>query len=582
MKKEVEDLAKEWLRIDKREETRDEIYKLLAQGNEQELASRLTTRIAFGTAGLRARMEAGFNRMNCVTVIQASQGLAAYLLENVPNTKKRGVVIGRDARRNSETFAQLATAAFVAQGIRVWIYPGPIHTPLVPFGVSEFNAAAGIMITASHNPKEDNGYKVYWENASQIIPPMDRGIARSIQHNLEPKSWDYGAADNTLLVESDSGLVEAAYVKAVSSIAKLDEHGPTLGDAKFVYTPMHGTGLNIMTKVMQELGWADNMVVVEEQAEPDPDFPTVAFPNPEEKGALDLSFRTADAHGISLVLASDPDADRLAVADKVNGRWIQFTGNQLGVLLASHVIDTYPEDKPKEKLAMLASTVSSKMLSTMAKAEKIHYAETLTGFKWIGNEAQRLEGEGYDALYGYEEALGYMFSPVARDKDSIASAAVFLSAVARWRNEGLTPWSKLQRLYTKYGHFEDANTYLISPSILITSQIFERIRGLGQPYPKKIGNRKILSWRDLTKGYDSATKDHQPTLPVSTDTEMITCTVEGNVRFTVRSSGTEPKIKLYIEGEAKQASDAKAHAEEVLRSLLEEWFKPDENGLQLA
>ncbi|KAF2012357.1 hypothetical protein BU24DRAFT_275345 [Aaosphaeria arxii CBS 175.79] len=586
MAKDIKKLAEEWLELDKDKETTDEIYKLLVQGNNDELERRLRTRIAFGTAGLRGPMQAGFACMNSLTVIQASQGLAAYLLETEENVKSRGIVIGRDARHNSEKFAKLAAAAFVTKGIKVWWYETPVHTPLVPFGVGELSAAGGIMITASHNPARDNGYKVYWSNGCQIIPPHDTGIANAIQQNLKPISWDTSIVDEGhLLVEGALGLVRDNYFLAVRRAARPEHVNVPEPESsfKFVYTPMHGVGLLPMALAMAELGLADRMIVVEEQAKPDPDFPTVKFPNPEEKGALDLAIKTADANSVALIIASDPDADRLAAAEKVSGKWHILTGNQLGILLASYLFERYPTSKPRDKLAMLASTVSSQMLHALAKKEGFHFTETLTGFKWLGNIALDLESQGYDVDFAFEEALGYMIPSVVHDKDSISAAAVFLTAVSHWATQSLTPYTKLQQLYSHIGYFEDANTYLISPSPATTATVFADIRALAHPnpHPTTIGARTITRWRDLTTGYDSKSVDHVPDLPIDPTAQMITCELEG-ARFTVRGSGTEPKIKFYIECVAGSGEEAKKGAEGILGDLLREWFVVERYGLVLA
>ena len=584
MAKDIKELAKEWLRLDKDKSTADEIYALLAQGNDGELEKRLRNRIAFGTAGLRGPMQAGFACMNSLTVIQASQGLAAYLLKTEQDVKRRGVVIGRDARHNSEKFAKLTAAAFVAKGIKVWWYEIPTHTPLVPFGVLEINAAAGIMITASHNPAKDNGYKVYWSNGCQIIPPHDSGIAEAILENLEPVTWDTSVVDDdSLLVEGSLGYVRDNYLKAVQAAAQLDDvPNPAHKGVKFVYTPMHGVGLTPMTLCMDKLGLTSQMTVVEAQAQPDPDFPTVKFPNPEEKGALDLAIGTADAASIPLIIASDPDADRLAVAEKASGKWHIFTGNELGLLLGAYLLERYPLSKPRSKLAMLASTVSSRALHALSIKEGFHFTETLTGFKWLGNVALDLESQGYDVVYAFEEALGYMIPQTVHDKDSITAAAVFLTAAGHWRSQNLTPYAKLQQLYHHIGFFEDANTYLISPSPTVTNTVFEAIRALGTPHPSQLGSRKITRWRDLTVGYDSESKGHVPDLPVDKSSQMITCELGGGARFTVRGSGTEPKIKLYIECTGKSREVARQGAQEIQGHLLKEWFKPEVYGLQLA
>lgn len=573
MEPSIEALAGEWLRLDQNHSTREEIKTLVADGNITELEKRLRKRIAFGTAGLRATMSAGFARMNGLTVIQASQGLATYLLQTETNVQERGVVIGRDARFNSEYFAKLTAAAFIAKGIRVkWL--DQCHTPLVPYTVSKLNAAAGVMVTASHNPAADNGYKVYWSNGCQIIPPHDSGIARSILENLEPLTWDTSSVtDSNLLMTNALPLSQESYFKAVERVARFPSPKRPL---PFVYTPMHGVGLPFFTATLRRLGLDSDMHVVDGQAHPDPTFPTVRFPNPEEKGALDLAKQTADCNGLTLILANDPDADRFAVAEKVEGIWRQLTGNQLGVLLASHVLETYQG----KTLAMLASTVSSRMLAKMAAAEgAFHFEETLTGFKWLGNRAMDLQNAGYDALYAYEEAIGYMFSEVVFDKDGVAAGAVFLAACHRWSTEGFTPWGKYEQLCSKYGYFEEANTYLTSPSPDVTNAVFADIR---TSKPSKVGSRRMLRWRDLTTGYDSGTADHTPLLPVDKGSQMISCELEGNVNFTVRGSGTEPKVKCYLECSAGNAEDAKAAATAVLDDLIREWFRPEHYGLTLA
>ncbi|KAG0642870.1 hypothetical protein HOY80DRAFT_569312 [Tuber brumale] len=575
----IENLAEQWLAIDNSDRTRSEIRILLQEKDTQELEKRLRTRIEFGTAGLRARMEAGFSRMNDVTVIQASQGLASYLNSECPQPS---VVIGYDHRHNSERFAKLTAAAMIRYGIKVYYYDSLVHTPLVPFGVNYFKASAGVMITASHNPAQDNGYKVYWGNGCQIIPPHDKNIAQRIGENLEPKCWDVG------LVDRDEGVVRPVKQVTDAYFAALRELEVGLGcredhRLQFVYTPMHGVGLSFMWRIATEMGLGDYMMPVSVQATPDPNFPTVKFPNPEEKGALDLAIATAERKGIHLVLASDPDADRFAAAEKLpSGKWHVFTGNQLGILFAAHVVGVYrKEGKDISKLSMLASTVSTQMLRAMADTEGFHYNETLTGFKWLGNRAIALEKNGYDVAYAFEEAIGYMFSPIVHDKDGIAAASVFLTMARQWAKGGFTVFQKLEQLYQKYGYFEAANSYFTSPDPLVTKEVFAAIRNLGDPYPAKIGNRDIIKWRDLTVGYDSSIQNREPELPVSKNSEMITVELENGVRFTVRASGTEPKIKMYIECSASSSEKAKAGAQEVSEALTKEWFRPAQTGLKL-
>ena len=578
----IETIAQRWLHLDRDDITRTEIRELIKANDVTKLEQRLRKRIAFGTAGLRSSMKAGFSHMNSVTVLQASQGLAQYIQEQLgelkSNVEGQGVVIGYDARHNSENFARLAAGAFLAKGLRVLWFGQLVHTPLVPFAVTHFGAAAGVMVTASHNPKNDNGYKVYWSNGCQIIPPHDTGIATAIEAVQQILTWDTSQVDQNSLVQHISQeAIEAYFASLKNLIAKppLTEDFPS-----FVYTPMHGVGLPFMERTVGLLGCGKSMLLVEAQAKPDPEFSTVPFPNPEEKGALNMAKEEADVHGCSLILANDPDADRFAAAERLDtGLWHQFTGNQTGVLLGSYVLETYSGDK--SKLAMLASTVSSRMLATMAEDEGFHFKETLTGFKWLGNIAQSLQREGYNPVYAYEEAIGYMFPSVVWDKDGIAAAAVFLKACQRWKTQRLTPWTKLQELYKTYGYFEDANTYLVSPSPDVTNTVFADIRRLSNgARPTAVGSQSIRRWRDLTLGYDSSMPQNVPDLPVDPSAQMITCELD-KVVFTARGSGTEPKIKLYIEARGRSSAEAKQLADEVLQALLIEWFTP-QYGLRLA
>lgn len=298
--------------------------------------------------------------------------------------------------------------------------------------------------------------------------------------------------------------------------------------------------------------------------QPDANFPTVNFPNPEEDGALDLAKANADHEDITLVIATDPDADRFAVAEKVSDHWMQLTGDQVGVLFAHFLQET--SKSSADHYWMLTTAVSSQMLSVLSHG-KCTTGETLTGFKWLGNRALDLEKKGEIVSFAYEEALGYMFPDVVHDKDGIAAAVIFLCACATWGS----PWAKLQQLYERYGYFETMNTYWKSPDLATTQAVFERIRESGSPHPTHVAGRKVLRWRDLTLGYDSETGNNVPDLPSSASSQMITCWLEG-IRLTVRASGTEPKIKIYLECRDKNQDAAKARAAEVLGRVSKEWF----------
>lgn len=543
-------------------------------------------------------MQAGFSNMNDLTVLQASQGLATYVKENVTNASARGVVIGYDHRHNSRRFATLTALAFKHLKFeKVYLFSELVHTPLVPFSVMELNAACGVMITASHNPAQDNGYKVYWSNGCQIIPPLDSEIAKAIENNLKPWTWD------TSVVEEDSETTLEMAMKYYKKVEekligahfkeKIKDSESLKSDLKFVYTAMHGVGNRSFMKIASLLGLSDYIIPVEEQQTPDPDFPTVKFPNPEEKGALDLAEVLADKVGSSIVLANDPDADRFAVAVKSKeGNWVQITGNQLGALFAYHVLKKYKSCKEQSRknpkgLALLNSTVSSQLMKSMAEIENFHYEDTLTGFKWIGNRAQDLVEEGYDVPFAYEEAIGYMF-PVVFDKDGISAATIFLQMAVEWHTKGITPLEELEEIYSKYGYFAEYNSYYIAKEPELITEIFNKIRtkdavnaqGFKQE-PAQIGPEfKVVSWRDLTIGYDSKTEDHKPILPVSSSSQMITVELvpinphssSEKIRFTARGSGTEPKLKVYIEAKSDSETRSAELARRVWDLLATEWF----------
>ena len=484
-------------------------------------------------------MGAGFSQLNALTIIQTSQGLAEYLLASDHQNAESGVVIGHDARHNSQRFAELVAAVFVHKKFRVLWYEDLVHTPMVPFAVKHLDASAGVMITASHNPAQDNGYKVYAANGAQINSPIDAEIAASIANNLEPEVWGFSEHVNSQL--DILRPMKLKYQDVVTGQTDLREHIDNF--PRFVYTPMHGVGLPFLIGILNRCQLGRSFVLVKEQAEPDPTFPTVKYPNPEESGALDLAMATADDNGIKMILANDPDADRFAVAEKIGDEWHQFTGDQVGCLLAFYLFSCSSRTMGPDDY-MLNSAVSSEMLTVMGHKEGFSVVETLTGFKWLGNVALELQKDGKRVHFAYEEALGYMLPEVVHDKDGIAAAFVFLSACANWGS----PWAKLQQLYERYGFFETMNTYWRSPDIVTTQQAFDTIRSVGDPYPEQVGSRKVLRWRDLTMGYDSATKDHAPLLPCSQSSQMITCWLsetekDEGVRFTIRASGTEPKIK---------------------------------------
>ena len=405
------------------------------------------------------------------------------------------------------------------------------------------------MITASHNPKTYNGLKVYWETGCQINHPHDNGIAAAINRSLD-------APDLVSLRDQDElqPPLDETSVKTIKRwyTACLAQRLAALKSSALdpvVVTPMHGIGAPAIEALFAEYSGGCSFISwVDSQKHPDPQFPTVVFPNPEEKGALDLALQQADAEGIDTVIAVDPDADRFAAAEKVHGFWHRFTGNEIGLLLAIHVLEERGvkslSPSNRKRIAMLTTAVSSSALSIIAAREGFFYEETLTGFKWMSNRAQELEQQGYKAVFAYEEALGYMFPDIVYDKDGVAALLEFLIARQTWKTkEGKTPFQKLESTYAKYGYFADANTYVVSPSAESTDTAFASLRkaqreqGAGTvEKPAVLAGKVCKSYRDLTSGVDTEQASLKSVLPVDSKTHMISCKID-DARFTIRASG---------------------------------------------
>ncbi|XP_043190190.1 phosphoglucomutase-2-like [Amphibalanus amphitrite] len=548
----LEAKIQEWLSWDKNDATRSEIASLQEAGDWARLSSLLEKRMAFGTAGLRGRMGAGYACMNDLVIVQTTQGLADYLLKTVPNAAQRGVVVGYDGRYHSRRFAELTASIFLHLGVKVWLFAKICPTPWVAFGTRYYKAAAGIMVTASHNPKQDNGYKVYWDNGAQIIPPHDSGIQSAIQALLEPRatSWDTSVIGGA----TDPGPeLTPAYMERLSAAMRqpqLNADSPI----RFTVTSMHGVSHPYMCEAFKACNFKP-FIPVREQMEADPEFPTVPFPNPEEgKSALNLAMATADAGGSTVILANDPDADRLAVAEKQpSGEWRVFNGNETGALLGWWCWSSYPSPDDKDTCYMLASTVSSKILRSIAEKEGFHFEETLTGFKWMGNRAEQLMLQGKKVLFAFEEAIGFMCGTTVLDKDGVSAALEVAQMATTLANKGLSLTQQLDLIYDRYGFHTTNNSYYLCHEPEVVKRMFERIRSLGGApgkYPTSLGGGqyRIGAVRDLTTGHDSGQPDGRAILPVSSSSQMITFTFsEPQAVLTLRTSGTEPKIKWYSE-----------------------------------
>lgn len=593
----IENRVQEWLTLDKNEITRSEIQKLHEQKNWSILGALLQTRMTFGTAGLRAKMGPGYSQMNDLTIIQTTQGLAAYAAEVLPNLNKSGIIVGYDGRHNSKRWALIVANVFINFGCKVYLFSKECPTPLVAFGVRHFKTCLGVMITASHNPKDDNGYKVYWSNGAQIISPHDSGISDSIQNHLLPldSSWNYHSIQhNQLCLDPLPELLKTYCSLQKERLCFTPIENPQCKQ-KFVYTAMHGVGWETVKHMVTAFGFQP-LVPVPEQVNPNPDFPTVDYPNPEEgQSALNLAIKLADTIGSSVIFANDPDADRLAVAEKQrDGKWKIFTGNELGALLGWWLWINWRlrnPNSPVSKVAMLSSTVSSKILHTMSKREGFYFEETLTGFKWMGNRANQLALDGINTIFAFEEAIGFMCSDNVWDKDGVSALLTAAELTATTYKDGLNLSDRLGQIYAKYGHHISNNGYYFCHEPLKIDAMFQRIRhwtdesqtSIKPDYPPNIGKFKITQIRDLTTGYDTNYPDFKARLPLSKSSHCITFTFENGINLTIRTSGTEPKIKYYSELCADPDSKLSVETltkqlQEVVDLMISELYQPEKNG----
>ncbi|HEX2177769.1 MAG TPA: phospho-sugar mutase [Nocardioidaceae bacterium] len=506
--------ARTWLADDPDPDTRRELADLVdrvesgdpAAGHD--LADRFAGMLQFGTAGLRGELGAGPNRMNRAVVSRAAAGLAAYLEANGAGSDD-GVVVGYDARHRSDAFAEDTAAVLRGAGLRAYLLPRPLPTPVLAFAVRHLRCVAGVMVTASHNPPQDNGYKVYLGDGCQIVPPADTDISAAIDA-VDSLSATPRTDDATVLGED----VVEAYLAAVLATV---EDGPR--DLRVVHTPLHGVGGEIVARALRTAGFVD-VHAVPRQADPDPDFPTVSFPNPEEPGAIDLAVQTAQEVDADLVLANDPDADRCAVAVPTGQGWRMLRGDEVGALLGDVLL------RRGVPGVYATSIVSSSLLGEMARRHGVGYTETLTGFKWIG----RVDG----LAFGYEEALGYCVAPqVVRDKDGVSAALHVADLAARLHAEGRSLLDRLDQIAQEYGlHATDQLSVRVSD----LAQIDAAMTGLRRRPPGSLGGLTVQRTEDLTEGVGG--------LP---PTDGLRYRLADGARVVVRPSGTEPKLKCYLE-----------------------------------
>lgn len=539
------DLARAWLAQDPDGETRAELRAILEAAEQgdasalDDLEDRFGARLAFGTAGLRGELGAGSNRMNRVLVAQAAAGLAAYIREKTDDESEDAspptIVVGYDGRRNSQVFAQDSAEIFAGAGLRAVLLPRLLPTPVLAFAVRALGAAAGVMVTASHNPPNDNGYKVYLGGAdegSQIVAPADAEIAAHIERVAA--DGDISALPRSLGYEVASDTVVDGYVEATAAVAPAPAGAEGL---TWVYTAMHGVGWETLSRILETAGYPAPQPVAA-QLEPDGAFPTVAFPNPEEPGAMDLAFERAREVGAELVIANDPDADRLAVAvpdESADDGWRRLTGNQIGLLLGWRAARLAADAGVTDGASLACSLVSSPGLEAVATHYGLDFHATLTGFKWIS----RAPG----IVFGFEEALGYLVNPeTIRDKDGISAAVAMLGMVAEARGRGATLTDLLAEFDDTFGAFASDQ---ISVRVDDVSTIARIMAALRAQHPSAVGDVTVERIDDLLEGVDD--------LPPG---DVLRIWLVDGSRVIVRPSGTEPKLKLYVDVRGDSAADA--------------------------
>ena len=547
------------------EDTKAELKSIA--GDDKEIEDRFYTELEFGTAGLRGVIGAGMNRMNIYTVRKATQGLANYIKK--VGKEAQGVAIAFDSRRMSPEFADEAALCLAANGIKAYVFESLRPTPELSYAVRKLGCTAGINITASHNPPEYNGYKVYWEDGAQITPPHDKGImdeVKAVTDFATVKTMGKEEAKKAGLYEVIGAAIDDAYIAELKKLVvhqdAIDQVKDTL---KIVYTPLHGTGNIPVRRVLKELGF-QNVYVVPEQEKPDGEFPTVSYPNPEAEEAFVLGLAMAKKLDADLVLATDPDADRLGVyvKDSKTGEYHSLTGNMSGCLIGDYVIGQRKEREglPKDG-AFIKSIVSTNMADAIAKYYGIQLVEVLTGFKFIGQKMLEFETKGTGTyLFGMEESYGCLTGTYARDKDAVVASMTLCEAAAYYKTQGKTLWDAMIDMYEKYGYYKDNVKAITLKGIEGLEKIQTILETLRADAPKEIGGYKVLKVRDYKKDTITDLADGKVTSTGLLASNVLYYELEDDAWVCVRPSGTEPKVKFYygIKGTSLEEADAKSES----------------------
>ncbi|KAH8372779.1 hypothetical protein KR009_004691 [Drosophila setifemur] len=589
---------KNWVLWDRNEATLQQVIEAVRDEDWEALRTRLCHRIPFGTTGIRGGMRAGFDSLNDVVIIEAAQGICAYLTDVYPSLQKRseqGVVIGYDGRYNSKRFAQLIATVFLNNDYKVYLFRRMTPTPFIPFTIVALKCLAGIVVTASHNPKEDNGIKVYWTNGAQVISPHDKRINEYILNNLEPKpsSWELSVLEDHPLLEDPYRTVYPLFYGALKKLLPpvyLETN--ECSQLRFIYTPLHGVGYPFMREAFYQARLKP-LIPVAEQKDPDPEFPTLVKPNPEEgREVLRLAFKKAEAEHCTLLLANDPDGDRLAAAElDPRGRWKMFSGNELAGLLGWWALENYKTRTPKPALSnciMIATMVSSKILAAMARVEGFVFVEGMIGFPWMAHRALELQNAGRMVLFVFEDCLGYMFGMSLPDKDGIAAATQLATMACYLRStRNVTLIEKLREIYDTYGYHEMVSSSYNAENPEVIHYIFARLRNYDDEggYPKCIldGEAEVVHIRDLTTGFDTSFADNKARMPVNPDTNMLTFTFTNGFVISLRSAANDFRVKFNAEicglPEEKDWEGLHENLHRRTNAVIEEFLQPEKHGL---
>ena len=563
----------EWLESDEIDEaTKEELRKI--KDNEEEIKDSFYKELEFGTAGLRGIVGAGTNRMNKYTVGKATQGLANYIIKN--NGQEKGVAVAYDSRNMSKEFSKLACLILNANGIKTYRFESLRPTPELSFTVRNLKCISGIVITASHNPPKYNGYKVYWADGAQISYPVDEEITREvnainsyseIKQITEEEATERGLY-NTIGEEVDNKYIE--YLKSLCLNPEIIKKYAK--DIKIVYTPLHGTGKKLAKRILDELGFT-NVYLVKEQAEPDGSFPTVAYPNPEDPASFELALKLAKEVGADIVIANDPDADRIGlhVKDNKTGEYILFNGNMIGLTIADYLINQKREKGLLEKnTALIKTIVSSNMTDRICEKNNVALFEVLTGFKNIAAKIKEFEKNNtYKCIMGYEESYGCLVGNEVRDKDGIAALMLLAEAATFYKEKGLTLWDNMLKMYEKYGYYKENQVSIVLEGADGAQKIKDMMEKVRSNPPKQVGEYKVVRFKDYLKGTIKeieTDKTYKQDLPKS---NVLYFELKNDFWCCMRPSGTEPKIKFYMGVKGNSLEDANKLVESLTEEMKE-------------